>query len=362
MSDIATELGEYSKNYSESIRAAKRGECGVYFGSVKFFKNLLSILVLLTVSVSVGLAVKFSGESRRLKADHEQLNNRLNLLVAENELLRAEQERMLSEAKKQTDDPDPDGTDPTDPDDPSNPTQAGLSYDSPYDHLFPDLYAVSNYPIPVDRDYILDNETTIYLTFDDGPSSNTRLILNHLRKHDVKATFFVMPREGSREMLNEILADGHKIGVHCYSHAYEEIYASVEAYLRDFETARNMVHEQTGVWTDIFRFPGGSSNSFNKAVYDELVAEMTARGFVYFDWNIDSNDVGGADWSKMFYGIRADVEERREEGQRSIILFHDSTSPKFTTWVIGDLIADLKSNAAGYTFGVLDTDVRPMQW
>ena len=56
-----------------------------------------------------------------------------------------------------------------------------------------------------------------------------------------------------------------------------------------------MIREQTGGYTTLFRFPGGSSNtvsSFNKGIMTRLTADMNARGYQYFDWNVDSDDAG----------------------------------------------------------------------
>ncbi|WP_349770775.1 hypothetical protein [Hungatella sp.] len=48
--------------------------------------------------------------------------------------------------------------------------------------------------------------------------------------------------------------------------------------------------EVTGVRVTLFRFPGGSINAYNKPVYQDIIKEMTARGFIYFDWNASLED------------------------------------------------------------------------
>ena len=60
--------------------------------------------------------------------------------------------------------------------------------------------------------------------------------------------------------------------------------------MADFEKAREIVREVTGVETKLFRFPGGSINAYNKRVYKDIIAEMTARGYVYYDWNASLED------------------------------------------------------------------------
>jgi len=201
-------------------------------------------------------------------------------------------------------------------------------------------------------------DLVVYLTFDDGPNYHTGAILDYLKEHDVKATFFVVPHEHSEMTLNRIVDEGHGIAVHCYSHEYSEIYASVEAYLEDFNKARNMIHEQTGVWTDIYRFPGGSINNHNGKIRDELFTEMRRRGFVYYDWNVDSGDTSGASESQMITNVPGLVEGNIQADNRAIVLFHD----KNTSWVIDDIIEALKDNDNDYTFAVIDGKTKPMQW
>ena len=84
--------------------------------------------------------------------------------------------------------------------------------------------------------------------------------------------------------------EGHTIGIHCNEHDYGKIYASVDSYLEDFQKAYDTVYEVTGVEPVLFRFPGGSINAYNKKVYEDIIEEMTAGGFVYFDWNASLED------------------------------------------------------------------------
>ena len=77
----------------------------------------------------------------------------------------------------------------------------------------------------------------VYLTFDDGPSANTDEILDILDRYGVKATFFVVGREGSQaeDALRRIVEEGHTLGMHSYTHDYDQIYESVESFAEDFE-------------------------------------------------------------------------------------------------------------------------------
>jgi peptidoglycan/xylan/chitin deacetylase (PgdA/CDA1 family) len=232
---------------------------------------------------------------------------------------------------------------------------------SAYSHLFPELYAQSNGNSSIE--YREDDGNTIYLTFDDGPhNSRTVQVLDHLKRLGVKATFFVIPKDSafSERTLKRIHNEGHSIGVHSFSHNYTEIYAGVEEFLEDFGKARNLIYEQTGVLSDFYRFPGGSINDWNKETRDSIIAEMNRRGFVYFDWNIDSGDALGASYGDMYREVPQKVAQNRTNGRRSIILFHDA-GPN-TTRVIDDLIMLFQRDPAGYKFETIDMNVRPNQW
>lgn len=134
---------------------------------------------------------------------------------------------------------------------------------------------------------------TMYLTFDDGPSSKyTEQILDVLKKKDIQATFFVVGENVRKhpEIAKRIVEEGHTIGIHCNWHDYDMLYESVESYVADFEKAYQIVYEVTGVEAKLFRFPGGSINAYNKKVYEEIIEEMRTKGFVYFDWNASLED------------------------------------------------------------------------
>lgn len=134
---------------------------------------------------------------------------------------------------------------------------------------------------------------TMYLTFDDGPTAeNTDVVLDILKEHNIKATFFLVGESVERypEVAKRIAQEGHTIGIHCYNHDYKKLYQSVDSYVEDFEKAREVVQNATGVEVKLFRFPGGSINAYNKGVYESIIDEMTGRGYIYFDWNASLED------------------------------------------------------------------------
>lgn len=220
-----------------------------------------------------------------------------------------------------------------------------------YSTLYEDMY------VEEPPEYVRE-ENTVYLTFDDGPSSNTYSILSYLRKANVKATFFVVPNrsEECAATLRAIAADGHAIGVHSASHEYEKIYASVEAFLDDFYEAWDIIRDSTGISTEIFRFPGGSNNDYNVDTREAIIAEMSRRGFRFYDWNVDSYDVAGATWTQMYNSIPAEVKEN----YRSIVLMHDAAIRQNTVLVLEDIIKVLHDE--GYKFDKINSDTQPVQF
>ena len=234
----------------------------------------------------------------------------------------------------------------------NQPTQQASQPESPYADIYPDMMVNA----PAESDYVRELGT-VYLTFDDGPSDNTYSILSYLEQYNVKATFFVVPNrsEGCYAKLKAIAAAGHSIGVHSASHVYKDIYSSVEAYLDDFHEAWDIIYDATGIKTEIFRFPGGSVNDFNTETRDEIIQEMTRRGFRYYDWNVESGDVDGATWTDMYNSIPFDIAN-----YRSIVLMHDSNSTPNTVLVLGDVLHVLVSD--GYKFDKINNDTRPVQF
>jgi len=100
----------------------------------------------------------------------------------------------------------------------------------------------------------------VALTFDDGPHpETTRRVLELLRKHDTLATFFVLGAKAAKypELVREIHAAGHEIGVH--GHEHDRLYAlrSARSVTRDLEHARRAVEAAVDVRVELFRPPVG---------------------------------------------------------------------------------------------------------
>lgn len=170
----------------------------------------------------------------------------------------------------------------------------------------------------------------VYLTFDDGPSSNTEEILDILDRYGVKATFFVVGKtdEHSQEMYRLILERGHTLGMHSYSHRYGEIYASTEAFTEDLEKIRSYLYDMTGMTSCFYRFPGGSSNALSSTDVQELIDVLNERGIIYFDWNVVNGDAGSVRLSAA--QLADNVTNNMERYRTAIVLMHDASGKHLT--------------------------------
>lgn len=178
----------------------------------------------------------------------------------------------------------------------------------------------------------------VYLTFDDGPSSQTGKILDILAEYDVKATFFVNGKtdEKSKAAYQRIVEEGHTLAMHSYSHEYREIYTSVEGFAADFTKLQEYLYEVTGVWSRYTRFPGGSSNSVSELDMREFITWLDEQGITYFDWNISSGDAapGGISAEQ----IVQNCTQKLERHQTAIILLHDAAGKKTTAEALPEVI------------------------
>lgn len=200
------------------------------------------------------------------------------------------------------------------------------------------------------------NTGVIYLTFDDGPSTDiTPKILNVLAEENVKATFFILNYNTITERLVKREAtEGHSIGIHGYSHDYNKIYQSVETYMQNVTRLQDKIKRTTGVTTYITRFPGGSSNtvsSFNPKIMTKLTKEVVKRGFKYYDWNVSSGDAGGAKNKNEVY---KNVTKNLMRNRSNVVLMHDFSGNNKTLDALRAIIQYGKKN--GYIFSQITSN------
>ncbi len=177
----------------------------------------------------------------------------------------------------------------------------------------------------------LETQKKIAITFDDGPSLNTFLVLDLLRKHDVKATFFCIGKniEKHPEILEKINQEGHIIGNHSYSHSSFFDFYRKNKVLNELEITNALIQTITNKKARFFRPPYGVTNpSIRKAL------EVT--GHKVIGWNIRSLD-GIIKNERIIYNR---IINRLSPG--AIILMHDTTLQSVN--VLEKILLFLKEN------------------
>ena len=153
----------------------------------------------------------------------------------------------------------------------------------------------------------------VALTFDDGPNPlYTPAILDILKEHGVPATFFVVGREVEQypDIARRIVAEGHEIGNHTYSHA-NLLGARPQTVEHEIVAANRAIEAVTGVYPHFFRPPRG--------VYTGKVLEVVrAEGQRVILYSLSSHD-----WLELSpRDIAQGVLRRVRPGD--ILLLHDS--------------------------------------
>lgn len=191
-----------------------------------------------------------------------------------------------------------------------------------------------------------------YLTFDDGPSNNSEEILDILAKYDAKATFFLIGeeiREGNRLIIERIIDEGHTIGLHSNVHDFDKLYVGVEACVRDFEAEQNLLREEYGIDTKIFRFPGGSACSYMNGQRKSYIQAMKEKGYTGFDWHVSGEDSYG---NPTVWSIQRNVFDNIGDYEKPIILLHDINIADATVEALPGIMEQL--HAQGYCFETLE--------
>lgn len=208
-----------------------------------------------------------------------------------------------------------------------------------------------------------DKTRHAYLTFDDGPTENTRKILDFLKANDIKATFFVIGTEGYDDVYKRIVDEGHTIGIHSNTHRYDQIYKSKEAFMKDINALSDRIYNLTGVRSNIFRFPGGSNNTISKRynktdIMGQLTDTIEQEGYHYFDWNVDSLDASASTQDKDII-VQSVIEGARDKNN-AIILMHDAAAKTTTVEALPEIVEGLRKQ--GYIFDKMDETTVPIHF
>ncbi len=182
-----------------------------------------------------------------------------------------------------------------------------------------------------------ESEKPIALTFDDGPwEKSTSQVLDVLKKNKIKATFFVVGRQVERypQLLKQIVADGHALGNHTWSHQYRMFNPATAAH--EIDKTAELVYKTTGVKTSLFRPPGGFLNN-------GLAAYAHQKKYAVVMWSADS-----LDWR---YRQPTTLINRvlKEASTGGIVLMHDGGGDRSKTVQALPVVID-QLRKRGYKF------------
>ncbi|MCZ8519674.1 MULTISPECIES: polysaccharide deacetylase family protein [Paenibacillus] len=190
-----------------------------------------------------------------------------------------------------------------------------------------------------------DGRKLAALTFDDGPDGRyTPQILDILKKHEVKATFFVVGRQAQKypEVLRRISDEGHRIGNHSWDHA-DLSKLSGPQLLEEIAAGDEAVRQVTGSAPVLFRAPYG-------AVSEDVRRTLASLGRPLVGWTVDTRDWAGTPHGK----ILQTVKERLRPG--GIVLMHSfggrKNSLENTLQALPAMIEALQAD--GYTLVTAD--------
>lgn len=184
---------------------------------------------------------------------------------------------------------------------------------------------------------VYTDKKQIALSFDAAwGNEDTKKILEVLKKHNVKVTFFMTGGwvESYPDDVCAILADGHDLGNHSENHKDMPTLSDSQQ-KEELMKVHNKVKELTGYEMFLFRPPYGSYNN-------NLINNAKDCGYYTIQWDVDS-----LDWKN--YGIDSiikTVTRHKHLGNGSIILCHNGA--KYTAYALDEMITTLKD--AGYEF------------
>ena len=189
-----------------------------------------------------------------------------------------------------------------------------------------------------------DSEKVLYLTFDCGyENGNTEPILDALKKHDAKGTFFVVGHflETAPEMVQRMFDEGHAVGNHTYHHLDMSSISSKESFEKEMRDVETKFKEITG--TELARFyrpPQGKYSTKNLAMAKELGYDTFFWSLAYVDWYQDKQPTKEEAFKKLLGRIHPGA----------IVLLHSTSKTN------GEILDELltKWEEMGYTFRTLE--------
>lgn len=184
----------------------------------------------------------------------------------------------------------------------------------------------------------------IYITFDAGYEAGyTPKILEALKKHNAKATFFIVGTlmKSNPELIKQIDDEGHIVANHSMHHPNMSKMSTMEDFKKEIEPVEELYKEITGKdMKKFYRPPQGIFSETNLKMANELGYKTIFWSLAYVDWYKDKQPSKEDALNKIM--------SRIHDG--AIILLH-STS-KTNSEILDELLTKLEKQ--GYTFGTLE--------
>ncbi|MBF4472227.1 polysaccharide deacetylase family protein [Flavobacterium sp. HJJ] len=185
-------------------------------------------------------------------------------------------------------------------------------------------------------------ENKIYLTFDDGPTHEvTEWVLEELKKHQAKATFFCIGKniENSPGLFQKVINEGHAIGNHTFNH-FNGWKTKADDYLTNVTECQNLIDKLHPENSRLFRPPYGK-------IKKSQSKELRRLGYKIIMW-----DVLSADFDQTITPEKCLENVLKNTVSGSIIIFHDSVKAyKNLKYVLPRSLQILKER--GFTFDTI---------
>ncbi|WP_126428559.1 polysaccharide deacetylase family protein [Brevibacillus marinus] len=142
----------------------------------------------------------------------------------------------------------------------------------------------------------------VALTFDDGPDLvYTPRVLDVLKKHKVKATFFLIGNRAAAhpEIVKRIVREGHELGNHSYTHPNLPK-LKAEAFHGEVLRTQGVIAKHGGYRPRIIRPPYGEIN-------EEQIKWLASQGFTMVNWNVDSLDWKGLSGDQVADNVLSNI-------------------------------------------------------
>lgn len=333
---------------------------------VNLLKKLIIVFIFAIIMVPILLCVILSSRLHSMEQDMQQIRQLLEQISLEQSEDPTETlEGMLTESETVQDNQQAAQTqDAVKDNDPNSDILPGDSSDvtatTPVTEPTTGVAGVGDGTLQAETTSQEEKSRKVYLTFDDGPSSTTGQILDILATYNVKATFFVVGKddEESKALLKRIVDEGHTLGMHSYSHVYDDIYGSVEGFAGDLGKLQGYLYDVTGVTSKIYRFPGGSSNKVSNTDMKVFISWLAEQGIEYYDWNISSGDANPVRLTAQ--QVLKNCTKDLDKYNNAIILLHDAPSKKTTVEALPALIEQILSMEDTVILPITE-DTKPVQ-